>query len=302
VAAEELASEQLAKRICEALQEGPLYRTLHYKSDDDVRNPPRELRLFCDHANCGFVTTWAWTITYSATKRPAVRPGGFVNTDYDGFFRARYLCNNCRQKVTNFFFFWQVTNGEGWFIKVGQYPELEERVSVALTARLNAADLKTFKNGLRTRNFGFGLASVAYMRRLVENRMNDILQVLYETAKNHNVPAEVLARHEEVMADIRFSVKIEYAGQLLPASLRPKGKGNPMAVLHSLFSEGLHAKSDAECVEIFDACRKTFEYVFEKMEIENEQAREFVNGMAELHQRKAKLAQPEPAGSKPQGA
>jgi hypothetical protein len=61
-----------------------------------------------------------------------------------------------------------------------------------------------------------------------------------------------------------------------------------MAILHELASDGLHTKSDEACVAIFDACRRTFEYVFGKLRIETEDAKNFVQGMATLAEKKAK--------------
>ncbi len=130
------------------------------------------------------------------------------------------------------------------------------------------------------------------MRRVVENRMNDMLEVLLEAARVHNAPAELLARHQEVMKEKRFAVKVDYAGDLLPANLRPAGKPNPMTILHELTSDGLHSKTDEECVDIFDACRQTFEYVFGKMRVETEDAKNFVKEMAALAERRAKVIEP----------
>lgn len=66
-----------------------------------------------------------------------------------------------------------------------------------------------------------------------------------------------------------------------------------MAILHDFTSDGLHAKSDKECVDIFDECRETFEYVFGKMRIETEEAKKFVKGMAEMSERKRKKKETE---------
>jgi hypothetical protein len=143
-----------------------------------------------------------------------------------------------------------------------------------------------YKNALRMRNFNFGIGAVAYMRRVVENRMGAMLEILHEAAVARNSPAALLTHHAEMMKEKRFSVKIDYAGNLLSPSLRPDGKPNPMAVLHELASEGLHGKSDAECVDIFDKCRKTFEYVLGRMRIETESAKTFVKEMADLAQKK----------------
>lgn len=41
-----------------------------------------------------------------------------------------------------------------------------------------------------------------------------------------------------------------------------------------------------ECVDIFDRCRRTFEYVFGTMRIEAERAKEFVKELSALPQKK----------------
>lgn len=61
-----------------------------------------------------------------------------------------------------------------------------------------------------------------------------------------------------------------------------------MGILHDLASDGLHARPDEECIEIFDACRKTFEYVFGKMRLEMEEARNFVKDITQLEQRRTR--------------
>ena len=60
-------------------------------------------------------------------------------------------------------------------------------------------------------------------------------------------------------------------------------------MLHDLASDGLHARSDDECVTIFDNCRVTFEYVFGKLRIETEDAQNYVKAMAEMTAGRAKL-------------
>ena len=48
--------------------------------------------------------------------------------------------------------------------------------------------------------------------------------------------------------------KIDLVKDLLPASLRPRGL-NPLAILHSTLSEGLHSLSDQECLALAEAVR-----------------------------------------------
>lgn len=266
-------NEELNTKLGNILQTWPLYRVFQYTGADQVKSIPMYLTLYCE--SCKKDTFWE-AYFYDGENNKS------------GFNEKVYKCRNCGLNTTRYYFYWKIEAQATEFSKVGQYPELDERVSEALETALTTEDLKLYKNALRLRNFNLGIAAVAYMRRVVENRMNDMLDVLYEVARTHNAPAEILARHGEMRNEKRFAAKIDYAGDLVPKNLRPDGHANPIAVLHELASDGLHAKSDAECVDIFDECRQTFEYVFGKMRIETEDARAFVKGMAKLAEIKGK--------------
>ena len=281
-------SVELAEKLSEILVKGALYRAHIYQGTTChglKRNQygeetrwgvlPAEIKMFCSDAACEQDTWWI-------TDNPQV----FFSSTF--ICERKYRCKNCGVHTAYYLFIWQERKENNLFVKVGQYPELEERIPKALQSALDAQDLKFYKNALRMRNFNLGLAATAYMRRVIENRMNDMLDILHEAGVAHNLPAELLERHQAVKEQKRFSDKIEYAGELLPISLRPAGKPNPMQILHELTSEGLHAKSDEECVDIFDACRKTFEFVFGKLRVDIEDAKAFVQGIATLAERRSK--------------
>jgi hypothetical protein len=291
--------EQLQERLAEILSKWPLYRTFvytgkechhtnlsPYKHGERFGLLPKQIRLFCDNKPCGYESLWE-------------------NSDQTIYFgsefikRNKYTCRNCGKNTVSYCYIWQERDSNNIFLKIGQYPELEERVPDMLKSALDDEDLKLYKNALRMRNFNLGVAAVAYMRRVIENKMNDMLEILHEAAIAHNAQAELVAQRKEMMEEKRFSIKVDYAGTLLPASLRPSGKPNPMGVLHELASDGLHAKSDEECVDIFDACRRTFEFVFGKLRIETEDARNFVTEMAALAGKKSKASSQIAAPAKP---
>jgi hypothetical protein len=73
-----------------------------------------------------------------------------------------------------------------------------------------------------------------------------------------------------------------YAAKLLPPHLRPEAKPNPIDKLHDLTSDGLHSKSEEECIDIFDKARKVFEYVFGNLQVQIEEARAFVQSLGQL--------------------
>ncbi len=269
--------EALQEMLSAVLVTGALYRRFSYEgknchgtytSGARYGTLPARLKVFCENEHCKQETWWD-------TRNASFAFEGFIKN-------TSYTCRNCGRSSVFYYFIWQELEKRNVFLKVGQYPELEERVPESLASALGETDVKLYKNALRMRNFNLGLAAVAYMRRVVENRMSDMLEILHEAAIAHNAPPELLRRHAEMKEEKRFAVKIDYAGDLLPASLRPSGKPNPMAILHDLASDGLHTKSDEECVDIFDECRMTFEYVFGKIRIETEDAQKFVKSMAGL--------------------
>ena len=147
---------------------------------------------------------------------------------------------------------------------------------------LDKDDLAFYKNAIRMRNYNLGIAAVAYLRRVVENKINDVLDVLAEAAQEHSFATEELRRIKSAKASFRFDDKIDYAAKLLPPHLRPEGKPNPIDVLHDLTSNGLHSKSEEECIDIFDKVRKVFEYVFGNLNVQIEEARAFVKSLEGL--------------------
>jgi len=297
---EQVDSPQLLQeKLAEVFVKWPLYRfyvylagACHPTDNYAVGTTPYglmpQLKLFCNDEKCRYETLWEpedWRVYFNST---------FIR-------QKKYTCRNCGRNTVHYCFVWQDRKSDYIFGKVGQYPELEERVPKNLEEALSATDLKLYKNALRLRNFNLGVAAVAYMRRVIENRMTEILEILHEAAITHNIPSEILARHEEMKREKRFSLKVDYAGELLPAGLRPPGKPNPMAILHDLASDGLHAKSDEECVDIFDACRRTFEYVFGKLRIETEDAKNFIREMTGLAEKKSKGMTELGAAQRPSG-
>jgi hypothetical protein len=295
------SAKLLSEKLAEILVKWPLYRMyvyagkqchaaehVQYKGVQRSGALPKRIRMLCNNSRCGYETLW------ELAQNKVIFEDAFIE-------QRAYKCRNCGRSMAHYCIVWQEREADNLFVKVGQYPELEERVPETLEQTLDGFDLKLYKNALRMRNFNLGVAAVAYMRRIIENRMTELLEILHESAIAHNAPAELLSRHEAMKREKRFSEKIDYAGELLPSSLRPSGKPNPMAILHELASEGLHSKSDEECVDIFDSCRRTFEYVFGKLRIETEDAKNFVKEMAGLAEKKVQGAREAPAPKRASG-
>lgn len=270
-----ITKEELEELLSVALTSWPLYRELNYTNFPERITVPQFLQLHCP--TCKKEQIWETSIRQPSTYD---REG---ENNKKGFTQKTYKCRNCGISWVTYYFYWKTNNNvQSVFFKVGQYPELEETISGPLEKALDADDIGFYKKALRLRNFGLGIASLAYMRRVIENCMNDVLDILHESAKEHGAPAELLEQLNTTKESRRFTDKVEYGAKLLPDSLRPKGLPNPIAILHELVSDGLHARSEDECIDIFDKCRFVFEYVFGKLRIEQEEAKAFVKDLEEL--------------------
>ena len=166
-------------------------------------------------------------------------------------------------------------------MKVGQHPPLERSPTPELAALMTPEDKTLYRNALTCRNSNFGLGGVAYLRRVVENRMNDLIDLVVDTARALGDDSPALARAEELKADKRFTAKVEFATPLVPKTL-VKGGHNPMAELHDLASEAVHSRSEDECTETFDKSKLAFEYLIKNLEVSRDEAEQFVRAMDKL--------------------
>jgi hypothetical protein len=258
--AQRLGGVQLANTVTlkEVFESWPLYRPFRCESDAT----PDEIAIRC--SKCKAVQRWS-------------RIAGAYAGSGSSFRWVVYRCNNCG--ANHAFVAVTVESGSGGYVvtKIGQYPPLEEDVPVGLRALLTKEDVDLYKKALRSRNYNFGLGALSYLRRVVENRMNQFLDLIAEAAGPSGQAAEI----ERVKQSRVFDDKVKFAARLLPTHLRPGGV-NPIDALHDVASEGLHALTEEECIERFDRVRFAFEYLFQRLQVEKEQADEFVKGMQTL--------------------
>jgi hypothetical protein len=161
------------------------------------------------------------------------------------------------------------------FTNVGQYPPLSIEPSKELAAALGAEDTELYKKALINGNYSFGIGALAYFRRVIENKVNMLLDLIAEAAKLAKFEPEELERIEEIKTSHHLDAKIEYASKILPPNLRPGGH-NPLNKLYGIASTGIHGKSDEECLEDFQAARFEFEYLFKNLTMSNEEAKEYL--------------------------
>ncbi len=160
-------------------------------------------------------------------------------------------------------------------MKVGQFPPLSIEPPKGLAKALGKEDAALYKKALINANYSFGLGALAYFRRVIENKVNMLLDLIVEAANLAKFEPEELARIDEIKNSHHLDVKIEYASKILPPYLRPGGH-NPLNKLYAIASTGIHGRSDEECLDDFSNARFEFEYLFKNLTISNEEAQTYL--------------------------
>jgi hypothetical protein len=235
------AAEAKSMSASEFLQSSPLYSPATLTAEWVF---PTRLSLHCD--NCGKETTW-FEMTGS--------------TERTVYCRAVYSCGLCNKDEVRFFLFNDSTKKV--VSKIGQHPEPSIAVSKRLQDGLKDS-LQHYKRGLVCFNQGYGIAAVAYFRRVVEERTNELIDVVAELALASGTEEAEVAKIAAAKSERTYEKKLEVASQMIPVSLRPGGV-NPLGRLHSLLSEALHSGPEDESIKVADELKFIIEHVFSNL-------------------------------------
>ena len=146
--------------------------------------------------------------------------------------------------------------------KICQYPPQSIDVPKGLQKNLGPEAISLYKKGLVNRNEGYGLGAVTYIRRVVEDKTNELIEVAAQLAESHNVDAAIVKKIREAATErTTYDQKLKIAATVLPDALLVEGV-NPLAELYNLVSEGVHALSEEECIAVADETTSVFEFIF----------------------------------------
>jgi hypothetical protein len=270
----DMTQEEVMKAMANVLAAWPLYRVFMYRDPDQIVRFPSIISQHCPR--CKRDQYW------QLKTRDAY---------YVGHCSATFTCRNCGCEESLFHFYWVKPKDEpAVFFKTGQYPPLEERIEPELEKQLSVGDgpdLDFYRKAIRCRNFAYGLAALSYLRRVVENRMNDLLDLIAELARTSGFAPEEIAALATAKQSRTFDQKVAYAATILPPVLRPGGQ-NPVDLLHDLASEGIHGRDEDECLQVFDESRSVFEYLFRELRVRKADADSFLDGVRDLAARRAR--------------
>lgn len=120
--------------------------------------------------------------------------------------------------------------------------------------KLIESDRELFLTGRRAENQGMGIGSFAYYRRVIESQKNKILDEIIRVAQKIGANSDLIKELESAKKEHKFTKAIESIKQTLPEVLLINSH-NPLTLLHNALSQGIHGKSDQECLELASSIR-----------------------------------------------
>lgn len=202
-----------------------------------------QLNLHCSSEQCNG----------SRFFRSADEPIQLGRTGYGRVF-LEYFCANCQNTCKTYALLISLEGAgatgkiDGRALKLGEAPIFGPHTSSKLI-KLIGPDRENFLNGRRCENQGLGIGAFAYYRRVVENQKDRILNKIIDVSEKVGAPKDRIDELRKAVKETQFSTAMDIAKDSMPESLLINGH-SPILLLHSALSEGIHALSDAECLEM----------------------------------------------------
>ena len=219
-----------------ALEVGQLYQR-------PFRISLRRIQLHCDNESCGGIRFFD-----PASESFDVR----VNSSEHRF--SSYTCSNCNKTVKHFSYIYTLKEKQkATVLKLGEWPLFGPPIPSRLVS-LIGPDRDYFLKGYRAENQNLGIGAYAYYRRVVENQKDRIFDEIIRAAERTNLKKDIIDNLKDAKAQPHFSQAVEALKGAFPDILLLNGH-NPLALLHSALSEGLHNGTDEECLELASTIR-----------------------------------------------
>lgn len=127
----------------------------------------------------------------------------------------------------------------------------------------------------------YGVAAFAYFRRIVENNIIHLLDLLEEDLESSGADHENLSAIQSLRDTSPMSEKIKIANLALPKHLQPDGL-NPLGRLYQVLSEGVHSLSDEECLKKARATSECLAFLLSELASRKEHRTRFKNMISQL--------------------
>ena len=202
------------------------------------------VQLHCDSEHCGGVRFFD----------TGIGQVNFYNESWQQLF-LNYSCRHCKSTDKAYALLIRVQHRTSptEAIKLGEWPIFAPHVPSRVLSMVGQ-DQELFLKGRRAESLGMGIAAFAYYRRVVENQKSRLIDQIVTVARRINADASIIARLEQARDETQFTTAVEMIRDAMPEVLRIDGH-SPLSLLHRALSQGLHAQSDDQCLELATSIR-----------------------------------------------
>lgn len=167
----------------------------------------------------------------------------------------QYRCRNCRKSFKTFAVTCMYDTEANMWIesKYGEAPAFGPPTP-ARAITLIGPDREQFLKGRRCENQGLGVGAFVYYRRVVENQKNRIFDEILRVSQHLSADPALTAEIEAAKKEVQFTKAVDTIRHALPQSLLINGH-NPLTLLYSALSSGVHELSDEQCLELATSVR-----------------------------------------------
>jgi hypothetical protein len=274
------------------LQESPLYVPVDINLPEPIHSlstnglPPPAIALPCEECSDQETTNWKREEDTTTLEHPA------------------YRCVSCGNRLVKYLLITEATKAANFSVgtpprqirgisafqimKAGQFPPWGPPKSKRLRKVLAQEGLELYQKGVACLREGRGIGAAAYFRRLIENRVDEILRVVDETARLDG-DEEAVAKVKSARERREAADKVSIAAEAVPARLRP-GNMNPLKTFYGILSGPLHTEPEADASKTAEMVLRAITYVFENWEASLEEDKAYRDDMlkAAAHHAKGK--------------
>lgn len=158
-----------------------------------------------------------------------------------------YICANCKNSRKTYSLQIEYSEIKITAIKIGEIPAFGQRLPPVLL-KILGEDQGLFLKGMRCESQGLGVGAFSYYRRVVEHQKNRIFDQIIKVAELLDPDDTLIAELEAAKAETQFKKSMDEIKSALPQALLINGQ-NPLQLLHTVLSEGLHNETDSVCLE-----------------------------------------------------
>jgi hypothetical protein len=270
--------------LAEFISKEPLYSKLKLSTEFSTANKFDRLtfQFFCE-IDEGIETFELTAYPSRSPFRDNLNTGGLNYwRDKNDFFSLtqhyKGICKRCNSYHVDFLL--NTFVDDGFFLrKVGQYPAVEIKLENYLIKYLNKEDKDNYKKALMLLSQSYGIGAFSYLRRIVENELIKIIEDLSNLDSPDSEKIKELL--ESYRGNHHMSNLIEGINEYLPASIKNIGN-NPLKVLYSQLSGGIHSFSEQECFEKAQLIDTLLKFIIKKINEENSEIKRARDAMNKL--------------------